>query len=127
MRIAFMGTPDFAVPTLDALLEAGHEVVAVYTQPPRAAGRGMATRKSPVHEAAERLGLEVLTPQRLRAEGEAERFAAFEADVAIVVAYGQILPASILSAPAYGCLNLHGSLLPRWRGAARTGTGRIRP
>jgi methionyl-tRNA formyltransferase len=118
LRIAFFGTPDFAVPTLTEIVGHGHEVVAAYTQPPRPAGRGMGARKSPVHEIAERFAIPVLTPARLRGEGEAERFAAFGADVGVIVAYGQILPRAFLDAPAQGCLNLHGSLLPRWRGAA---------
>jgi methionyl-tRNA formyltransferase len=118
LRIVFMGTPDFAVPALSEILGQGHEVVAVYTQPPRGAGRGMATRKSPVHEAAERFAIPVSTPPGLKEPLEAQRFAALDADVAVVAAYGQILPASFLSAPAHGCLNLHASLLPRWRGAA---------
>ena len=118
LRIIFMGTPDFAVPTLAAILAAGHEVVAVYTQPPRAAGRGMALRKSAVHEIAESKGITVLTPERLKSAEEQERFSAFNADAAVVVAYGLILPRSILEAPRFGCLNLHASLLPRWRGAA---------
>ena len=118
MRIAFFGTPDFAVPTLTEIVGQGHEVAAVYTQPPRAAGRGMAERKSPVHEVAERFALPVLTPLRLRAEGEAQRFAALEVDVGVIAAYGQILPKAFLDAPQHGCVNLHGSLLPRWRGAA---------
>jgi methionyl-tRNA formyltransferase len=118
LRIVFMGTPDFAVPTLSEILGQGHEVVAVYTQPPRGAGRGMATRKSPVHEAAERFAIPVSTPPSLKDPGEAERFAALEPDVAVVAAYGQILPVSFLRAPVHGCLNLHASLLPRWRGAA---------
>jgi methionyl-tRNA formyltransferase len=118
MRIVFMGTPDFAVPTLTEIVSAGHEVVAVYTRAPRPAGRGQAERKSPVHLAAEGFGLPVLTPRSLRGDAEQIVFAAHEADLAIVVAYGLILPAPILAAPALGCLNLHGSLLPRWRGAA---------
>ncbi len=118
LRIIFMGTPDFAVPTLRAILAAGHEIVAVYTQPPRPAGRGMGTRKSPVHVAAEAAGLTVLTPESLKRGVEAVRFADFDANVAVVVAYGLILPRSILDAPPGGCLNLHASLLPRWRGAA---------
>ena len=118
MRIAFFGTPDFAVPTLTEIVGQGHEVAAVYTQPPRAAGRGMASRKSPVHEVAERFALPVFTPARLRDEGEAERFAALQVDVGVVAAYGQIFPKTFLDAPPNGCLNLHGSLLPRWRGAA---------
>jgi methionyl-tRNA formyltransferase len=118
LRIIFMGTPDFAVPSLVEIAGQGHEIVAVYSQPPRAAGRGMSERKSPVHQTAEKLGLTVLTPHSLKGEEEAARFAALEADVGVVVAYGQILPVAILAAPAHGCLNLHGSLLPRWRGAA---------
>ena len=118
LRIVFFGTPDFAVPTLTEIVGQGHEVVAVYSQPPRAAGRGMGERKSPVHEAAERFRLPVMTPARLKAEGEAERFAALAPDVGVIVAYGQILPKTFLDAPANGCLNLHASLLPRWRGAA---------
>ena len=118
MRIIFMGTPDFAVPTLTEIVSAGHEVVAVYTRAPKPAGRGQAERKSPVHEAAEGFDLPVLTPKSLRNEAEQIAFAAFDADVAVVVAYGLILPRPILEAPRLGCLNLHGSLLPRWRGAA---------
>jgi methionyl-tRNA formyltransferase len=118
LRLIFMGTPDFAVPTLRALLEAGHEVAAVYTQPPRAAGRGMGLRKSPVHQAAEQAGLPVLTPERLKSAEKQERFRAFHADAAVVVAYGLILPKAILEATRHGAFNLHASLLPRWRGAA---------
>lgn len=118
MRIIFMGTPDFAVPTLRAVLDAGHEVVAVYTQPPRAAGRGMALRKSPVHDCAAQAGLTVLTPERLKSSEEQQRFRAFNADAAVVVAYGLILPPPILAGTRYGALNIHASLLPRWRGAA---------
>jgi len=118
MRIVFMGTPDFAVPALRAVIDAGHEVVAVYTQPPRAAGRGMALRQSPVQQAAEQAGLAVLTPERLKNPEEQQRFSAFNADVAVVVAYGRFLSKPILDAPHFGCLNLHASLLPRWRGAA---------
>jgi methionyl-tRNA formyltransferase len=118
MRIVFFGTPAFAVPTLSEIVGQGHEVVAVYTQPPRAAGRGMAERKSPVHGAADRLSIPVFTPHSLRPEDEAERFASLDPDVGVVVAYGQILPRAFLDAPPHGCLNLHGSLLPRWRGAA---------
>jgi methionyl-tRNA formyltransferase len=118
MRLAFMGTPEFAVPTLDALLAAGHEVVAVYTQPPRPAGRGKKLTPSAVQARAEELGLEVRSPVSLRnAEAQAE-FAALDLDLAIVAAYGLILPQAILDAPEHGCLNVHGSLLPRWRGAA---------
>lgn len=119
MRLAFMGTPDFAVPTLDALLTAGHEVVAVYTQPPRPGGRrGKELTPSPVHRRAEEAGIEVRTPERLRGAEEQERFSALDLDVAVVAAYGLILPEPILAAPRWGCLNVHGSLLPRWRGAA---------
>jgi methionyl-tRNA formyltransferase len=118
LRIIFMGTPDFAVPTLMEIVGQGHEVVAVYSQPPRPAGRGMEERKTPVHEKAELLGLPVFTPLSLKSEEEQAKFAALDADVAVVVAYGLLLPKAILDAPAHGCLNLHGSLLPRWRGAA---------
>ncbi|WP_319530650.1 methionyl-tRNA formyltransferase [uncultured Cohaesibacter sp.] len=118
MRVIFMGTPDFSVPTLMEIVGQGHEVVAVYSQPPRPAGRGMEERKSPVHEAAERLGLPVFTPTSLKSGDEQEQFRALDADVAVVVAYGLLLPKAILEAPRDGCLNLHGSLLPRWRGAA---------
>jgi methionyl-tRNA formyltransferase len=118
MRIVFMGTPDFAVPALRALLEAGHECAAVYTQPPRAAGRGMALRRSPIHEAAEQRGLTVLTPESLKRAGEQERFRGFGADAAVVVAYGLILPRPIREATRHGAFNIHASLLPHWRGAA---------
>ncbi|TFI58197.1 methionyl-tRNA formyltransferase [Sphingomonas parva] len=118
MRIAFMGTPDFAVPTLDALLAAGHEVVAVYSQPPRPAGRGKALRPSPVQQRAEDAGIEVRTPLTLRDAEAQAAFAALDLDAAVVAAYGLILPQPILDAPRRGCLNVHGSLLPRWRGAA---------
>jgi methionyl-tRNA formyltransferase len=118
MRIVFMGTPDFAVPALRAILEADHEIAAVYTQPPRAAGRGMALRRSPVHEVAEEAGLTVLTPELLRGAGEQERFQTLKADAAVVVAYGLILPRPILEATRHGAFNIHASLLPRWRGAA---------
>jgi methionyl-tRNA formyltransferase len=118
MRIIFMGTPDFAVPTLDALVEAGHEIAAVYTQPPRPAGRGKAPRPSPVQARAEALGLPVRTPVSLRDEAEQAAFDDLDADVAIVAAYGLILPLAVLHAPRLGCLNVHASLLPRWRGAA---------
>jgi len=118
MRIAFMGTPDFAVPTLDALVAAGHEVAAVYSQPPRPAGRGKALRPSAVHARAEALGLGVLTPASLKSPEEQQKFAALDLDFAVVAAYGLILPRAILDAPRHGCLNVHGSLLPRWRGAA---------
>ena len=118
MRIIFMGTPDFAVPTLDALVAAGHAIAAVYTQPPRPAGRGKAPRPSPVQARAEALGLPVRSPTRLRDPVEQEAFAALGADIAIVAAYGLILPVPVLEAPKHGCLNVHASLLPRWRGAA---------
>jgi len=118
MRLVFMGTPDFAVPALDALAGAGHEIAAVYTQPPRPAGRGKQARPSPVQARAEALGLEVRHPASLKPQGEREAFADLGADVAVVAAYGLILPRAILDAPARGCLNIHASLLPRWRGAA---------
>ncbi|SFL29935.1 methionyl-tRNA formyltransferase [Methylorubrum salsuginis] len=118
MRVVFMGTPDFAVPTLARLHADGHAIVAVYTRAPAKAGRGMALRPSPVHARAEGLGLPVLTPATLKSDEAAETFAAHGADVAVVVAYGMLLPQRILDLPRHGCLNLHGSLLPRWRGAA---------
>ncbi len=119
MRIAFMGSPDFAVPALQALVVAGHDVVAVYCQPPRPAGRGQAVRKSPVQVAAEAMGLPVHTPVRLRRNADAHAaFAALDLDIAVVAAYGLILPEAMLVAPRRGCLNIHASLLPRWRGAA---------
>lgn len=118
MRIAFLGTPDFAVPTLEALLAAGHELAAVYSQPPRPAGRGKKPALSPVHRRAEEAGIEVRTPASLRDPGEQEAFAALGLDAAVVAAYGLILPEPILAAPRRGCLNVHASLLPRWRGAA---------
>jgi len=118
MRIAFMGTPDFAVPTLDALIAAGHEIAAVYSQPPRPAGRGKALSPSPVQKRAEAAGIEVRTPVSLKGAEEQAAFAALDADVAVVAAYGLILPEPILAAPRFGCLNVHASLLPRWRGAA---------
>ncbi|HEX6603850.1 MAG TPA: methionyl-tRNA formyltransferase [Sphingomicrobium sp.] len=118
MRIIFMGSPDFAVPSLNALVEAGHRVVATYCQPPRPAGRGKAERKTAVHERAEELGIEVRTPKTLRDEEEQARFRALDADLAVVAAYGLILPKPILDAPKGGCINVHASLLPRWRGAA---------
>ncbi len=118
MRVIFMGTPDFSVPVLEALVAAGHEVAAVYCQPPRRAGRGKKERPSPVQARAEELGLEVRHPVSLKGAEEQAEFAALQADVAVVVAYGLILPRAILDAPARGCLNIHASLLPRWRGAA---------
>jgi methionyl-tRNA formyltransferase len=117
MRVIFMGTPDFSVPVLDALA-ARHDIVAVYSQPPRPAGRGKKDRPSPVQTRAEALGLPVRHPSSLRTPEAAAAFAALEADVAVVVAYGLILPQNILDAPRHGCLNIHASLLPRWRGAA---------
>lgn len=118
MRIIFMGTPDFAVPTLTEIVANGHEVVAVYTRAPKPAGRGQEERKSPVHLAAENFGIPVFTPRSLKGAEEQGVFALHDADVAVVVAYGLLLPKPILDAPRNGCLNLHGSLLPRWRGAA---------
>jgi methionyl-tRNA formyltransferase len=118
MRMVFMGSPDFAVPSLNALIEAGHEIVAVYSQPPRPAGRGKEERKTAVHKRAEELGIEVRTPKTLRNEHEQERFRSLDADLAVVAAYGLILPKPILDGPEDGCINIHASLLPRWRGAA---------
>jgi methionyl-tRNA formyltransferase len=118
MRLVFMGTPAFAVPTLTWLIEAGHEIAAVYTQPPRPAGRGRRLRPSPVQQVAEVRGLPVRCPERLRDPADQAAFAALETDAAVVVAYGLILPKAILDAPRLGCINLHASLLPRWRGAA---------
>jgi len=118
LRLIFMGTPDFAVPTLRALHGGGHEVVAVYTRAPKPAGRGMKLQLSPVEQEARRLGIPVLTPTTLKTPEALEEFRAHHADAAVVVAYGMILPQAILDAPPLGCFNLHGSLLPRWRGAA---------
>jgi methionyl-tRNA formyltransferase len=118
MRIVFMGTPDFAVPTLAALHDAAHEIVAVYTQPPRPAGRGKKLQPSPVQREAEIRHLEVFSPVSLKSPEEQAKFAALEADLAVVAAYGLILPQAILDAPRLGCINVHASLLPRWRGAA---------
>lgn len=118
LRVVFMGTPDFSVPVLSRLAERGHEIVAVYTRAPRPAGRGMSLRKSPVHERAEALGIPVLTPKTLRTPEAQVTFAGHAADVVVVVAYGLILPKPVLDAPRLCCLNLHASLLPRWRGAA---------
>ncbi len=118
LRLAFMGTPDFAVTALRALHAAGHKIVAVYCQPPKPAGRGHKVQKTPTHVAAEELGIDVRTPKTLRDPVEQEKFAALDLDVAVVAAYGLILPKAILDAPKHGCLNIHGSLLPRWRGAA---------
>lgn len=119
LRLAFMGTPDFSVPVLEALYNAGHDIVAVYSQPPRPAGRrGLELTPSPVHKKAEALGLPVFTPKSLRNEEEQQHFAALQLDAAVVVAYGLLLPREILQAPRLGCFNGHASLLPRWRGAA---------
>jgi len=118
LRLAFMGTPDFAVPTLAELIAQGHDIAAVYSQPPRPKGRGMALEPGPVHKFAAGAGLPVRTPLSLKGEAEQAEFAALNIDAAIVVAYGLLLPKAILDAPALGCFNLHGSLLPRWRGAA---------
>lgn len=118
MRVIFMGTPDFAVPSLEALVAAGHEIVCVYTQPPRPAGRGKRLQPSPVQVRAEELGIDIRAPVRLRGTDEQAEFAAWRADVAVVAAYGLILPQAVLAAPKHGCINVHASLLPRWRGAA---------
>ena len=118
MRLAFMGTPDFAVPVLEALLQGGHKVLRVYSQPPRRAGRGKEPRPSPVHLLAEQRRIEVATPDRFRDPDVISDFAALDLDAAVVVAYGQILPQAALDAPRLGCFNVHASLLPRWRGAA---------
>jgi methionyl-tRNA formyltransferase len=118
MRLIFMGTPDFAVETLKALIAAGHEIACVYSQPPRAKGRGLALQPTPVHAFAEAQGIEVRTPLSLKSEDEQKYFAAVKADAAAVVAYGLLLPQVVLDAPRFGCFNVHASLLPRWRGAA---------
>src|SRR5690606_24955077 len=118
MKVVFMGTPDFAVPTLTEIVMRGHDVLAVYTRAPRPAGRGQELRKSPVHRAAEDFGMPAFTPRSFRDPGAIETFSALGAEVAVVVAYGLLLPKPVLEAPEHGCLNLHGSLLPRWRGAA---------
>ncbi len=118
LRLAFMGTPDFSVPALAELIAAGHDVVAVYSQPPRKSGRGMAETPTPVHTFAQAQGIEVRTPEKLKAADIQADFAALDLDAAIVAAYGLILPKPILDAPRLGCLNIHASLLPRWRGAA---------
>lgn len=118
LRIAFMGSPDFAVPVLAALAEAGHEIACVYSQPPRPAGRGKKLRPTPVHHWAEARGIEVRTPRSLKKAPEQEAFAELNLDAAVVVAYGLILPQEVLDAPRHGCMNMHASLLPRWRGAA---------
>ena len=118
MKLAFLGTSEFAVPALGALAEAGHDLLAVYTRTPKPAGRGQQEHKTPVHAAADALGLGVRTPRTLRDDSEAAAFKALDLDAAVVVSYGHILPKSFLDAPVLGCLNIHGSLLPRWRGAA---------
>lgn len=118
LRLAFMGTPEFSVPALRALVAVGHEVACVYSQPPRAKGRGQQVQKSPVHEAAEALGIPVRTPVSLKSAEEQETFVALKLDASVVVAYGLLLPQPILDAPRLGCINIHASLLPRWRGAA---------
>ena len=118
LRIVFMGTPEFSVPTLAEVIGAGHNVVAVYSQPPRPAGRGMAETKSPVHQFAEASGIPVLTPRTLKVADAQAVFKSHDADAALVVAYGLLLPQAVLDAPRHGCFNLHASLLPRWRGAA---------
>ncbi len=119
LRLAFMGTPDFAVPTLEALHRAGHQIKAVYCQPPKPSGRGQLLGLTPVHRTASRLGLEVRCPVKLRQnQAELDHFAGLELDAAIIVAYGLILPPEFLALPRRGCLNIHASLLPRWRGAA---------
>lgn len=118
LKIIFMGTPDFAAVALKALLDSPHEIVAVYSQPPRPKGRGHMVQKSPVHELAETQGIPVFTPKSLKSAEEQAVFAQHNADVAVVAAYGLLLPPAVLDAPKYGCLNIHGSLLPRWRGAS---------
>ncbi|QDP20336.1 methionyl-tRNA formyltransferase [Sphingomonas xanthus] len=118
MRIIFMGSPEFAVPTLDALVAAGHDVIAAYTQPPRRAGRGKGIKETAVAKRAGELGIDLRWPASLKSAEEQQAFADLDADVAVVAAYGLILPQAILDAPTFGCLNVHGSLLPRWRGAA---------
>ena len=118
LRIAFMGTPEFAVPILEALVSVGHEIICVYTQPPRAGGRGQKEKKTPIHIRAEKFGINVRAPQDFRFKQQQQAFADLDLDCAVVVAYGLILPGVILTAPKLGCLNIHASLLPRWRGAA---------
>jgi methionyl-tRNA formyltransferase len=118
MKLAFLGTSEFAVPALGALVEAGHDVLAVYARASKPAGRGQQERRTPVHERALSLGLPVRTPRSLKSEEEAEAFKALDLDAAVVVSYGHLLPKSFLDAPVLGCINIHGSLLPRWRGAA---------
>lgn len=118
LRVAFMGTPDFAAVTLQALIDCDHDVVCVYSQPPRPKGRGQKLQKSPVHMLAEAHNIPVLTPQSLKTKEAQDEFSAHKPDVAVVAAYGLLLPLAVLEAPKYGCLNVHGSLLPRWRGAS---------
>lgn len=118
MRVVFMGSPEFSVAALEALVQAGHEIITVYSQPPRPKGRGQAVEKTPVHVAAEKMGLLVRTPATFKNEEAVKEFQALDADVAVVVAYGLLLRKPILEAPRYGCVNIHGSVLPRWRGAA---------
>jgi methionyl-tRNA formyltransferase len=118
LRLAFMGSPEFAIPALEHILAAGHDVACVYSQPPRPAGRGKQLSKTPVHELAERRGIEVRTPENFRSASDRKAFADLKLDTAVVVAYGLLLPQEILDAPRLGCFNLHGSILPRWRGAA---------
>jgi methionyl-tRNA formyltransferase len=118
LRLAFMGSPDFAIPTLESIIAAGHDVACVYSQPPRPAGRGKQLTKTPAHELAESRGIEVRTPENFRAEADRKAFADLKLDAAVVVAYGLLLPQAILDAPRFGCFNIHGSILPRWRGAA---------
>ena len=122
MKLIFMGTPAFAVPTLSALIESAHEVVAIYTQPPRPAKRGQKPQLSPVHQLGEQHGIPVHTPETLCDDAEQQRIAEMNADAGIVVAYGLMLPNAVLDAPTHGCINIHPSLLPRWRGAAQVTT-----
>src|SRR5215831_6785201 len=118
MKLAFLGTSDFAVPALGALVDAGHDVLAVYTRAPKPAGRGQQERRTPVHERALALGLSLRTPTSLKSDEQAQAFKSLDLDAAVVAAYGHILPKAFLDAPVLGCINIHGSLLPRWRGAA---------
>ena len=118
LRVIFMGTPGFAAVALKSLVDAGHDILAVYSQPPRPKGRGMGVQPNPVHALAEELGIPVRHPVSIKSAEEIAAFQALQADVAVVAAYGLILPQAILEAPRYGCLNIHASLLPRWRGAA---------
>lgn len=119
LKVIFMGTPEFSVPALQSIIHSTHKVICVYSQPPRGRGRGYTVQKSPVHEAAEAAGIEVRTPLSLKKDPQAQQdFIALNADIAIVAAYGLILPLAVLNAPRYGCVNIHASLLPRWRGAS---------